>query len=646
MRCTSLGGDIIRQRIILEELINCKEEYLKLDHFAKKLGVSTRTIRNDIKDMEKDYERNGFCLEYKNRLGYILKVTDEVKFEKYFNKLPNFIIESPEQRIDSLIVELLLKDGYRTIENLSEQFSISVSQMKNDLKKVDEKLARYDIEIERKPHYGIKVNGNVESIQNVLRKEYDKANRKFMEYKILLVSKEKIIDIKTKINEVLKSNNLEVNMPELEEILSQIIILYMKTSIRKSTKEEYKIEIKKEDNKVVEEILQGIFKDNRYYFTLRENDYLKNLLKVKTKNKKITTSNVDKNKLKNIMLDYFKTVDDRYNTNLLKDEEFFKLLYIHLVALIDRAKRNQSISNPFSEKISQQYPTIFNLAIQLTKVIEKEYDVKINQNEIGYIATHIAVPFEKRQKDNFNKKYRIAIICSSGGGSAFLIKLRLSEIFPNAEIENYSLLDEIGIKEFKPNLIFSIRELAFKIEVPVILINEILDDLDDLNIKESIMLADNMSNIINPKEYILSLFNKNNFRCINEKSDYKDLLYDMAQEIVKEGACSPSFPDDLWERECCLSTIYKNGVAIPHPIEMTGTKNIISVGVVQSDISGTERLPKLIFMVSLIKGNLELHKQISKYLEKIMNNKEVVDMLNKSQSYEEFIYKLKVYIGG
>ena len=120
----------------------------------------------------------------------------------------------------------------------------------------------------------------------------------------------------------------------------------------------------------------------------------------------------------------------------------------------------------------------------------------------------------------------------------------------------------------------------------------------------------------------------------------------MSQDIVDEGACSPSYPRDVWERESYLSTIYTNGVSIPHPIEMTGNKNIISVALIHSDISHEGRKPKIIFMISLIKGNLELHKQISKYLTKVMTNKDIVYMLNKSQSYEEFMYKLKIYIGG
>ena len=59
----------MRERIILEELRN-SSDYLNLDHFANKLGVSTRTIRNEIKNIESIDERNGFKLEYKTKLGF------------------------------------------------------------------------------------------------------------------------------------------------------------------------------------------------------------------------------------------------------------------------------------------------------------------------------------------------------------------------------------------------------------------------------------------------------------------------------------------------------------------------------------------------------------------------------------------------
>ena len=78
---------------------------------------------------------------------------------------------------------------------------------------------------------------------------------------------------------------------------------------------------------------------------------------------------------------------------------------------------------------------------------------------------------------------------------------------------------------------------------------------------------------------------------------------------------------------------------------MTGNKNLISVALVQSDIEYEERKPQIIFMVSLIKGNLELHKQVTKHLSIIMEDKNVVNKLRGSQSYEEFMHKLKISLG-
>ena len=222
----------------------------------------------------------------------------------------------------------------------------------------------------------------------------------------------------------------------------------------------------------------------------------------------------------------------------------------------------------------------------------------------------------------------------------------MQEIFPNAEVKNFSLLDKEKIIEFLPDLIFSITDLSFEVNAPVILIKEILDDLDYLKIKESVRYVDDFGKVTNPQQYFLSLFSKKHFICIKRKLEYKDILETMAQKVVEDGACAPSYPKDVWERESFLNTIYTNGVTIPHPIEMTGNKNLISVGLVQTDIEYEERRPKIIFMVSLIKGNLELHKLVTKHISIIMEDENAVNRLRESQSYEEFMHKLKNSLEG
>ena len=163
----------MRERIILEELRN-SNDYLNLDYFANKLGVSTRTIRNEIKNIESTDERNGFELEYKTRLGYLLNIKDEEKFDHYLKNLSSYLIENPEQRVESIIVELLVNEGYKTIEKLSNKFLVSSSQIKNDLKKIDERLRDTGLELERKAHYGVKIVGPIKLIQKMLVESYSK----------------------------------------------------------------------------------------------------------------------------------------------------------------------------------------------------------------------------------------------------------------------------------------------------------------------------------------------------------------------------------------------------------------------------------------------------------------------------------------
>lgn len=636
----------MRESLILKELKD-SGDYLSLDYFSKKFEVSTRTIRNDMKIIAIDEKCNGFKIEYKSKLGYIIQIEDEMRFERYLKSLSPVPLDSPEQRLNSITALLLLKDDYTTIEQLSQEFSVSTSLIKNDLKRLSQKLKDTNLELERKAHYGIKIIGPIKYKQKILSEIASKDNRKLKEFYSKFISDKKMENIKTTEENILVKYKLEANFVELEELKLQLVLLYIKASLRRNNKEKGFTQLKVSyDDMIIEHIIREVFCELKFFITDEEKDYLSDFIKRKTKNKESEINSAQKDKLQELIYNFFEEVDKEYSTYFLEDKEFFNLLYLHVASLIERVKREQNLKNPFSRQISHQYPTVFNLAIQLSKRLEKEYGIKINQHEIGFIATHIAVPFEKRQGENFKQKYKIGIVCSSGGGSAYLIKLRLQEIFPNAEVQNFSLLDKDKIVNFSPDLIFSITDLSFEVHAPVILIKEILDDLDYLKIKESVRYVDDFGKVTNPQQCFLNLFSKKHFTCITQKLEYKGILETMAQKVVEDGACALSYPKDVWERESFLNTIYTNGVTIPHPIEMTGNKNLISVGLVQTDIEYEERKPKIIFMVSLIKGNLELHKLITKNISIIMEDENAVNRLRESQSYEEFMHKLKNSLGG
>ncbi len=141
----------------------------------------------------------------------------------------------------------------------------------------------------------------------------------------------------------------------------------------------------------------------------------------------------------------------------------------------------------------------------------------------------------------------------------------------------------------------------------------------------------------------LSLFSEGLFR-IEQKRSYSDILVALADQVeAKVGFAG--YKDSLMERENYLSTIYQHGVAIPHPLIMSGKENRVAVCLLPEGASETEREAKIIFMVSLKAEQLDIHQIISKELSKLMNHPAAINALVESKDYHEFYYTLKRVLG-
>ncbi len=158
------------------------------------------------------------------------------------------------------------------------------------------------------------------------------------------------------------------------------------------------------------------------------------------------------------------------------------------------------------------------------------------------------------EKELFHKLksyHRIAIICSSGGGSAFLIKLKLETIFSSSNIQTFSLLEMEEVKEFEPDIIFTIKQLDEDFHVPIVLIKELLDDADINKIKN--MLQTDSSLLLQNKSF-QSLFQKNAFFIFHEGT-YSEMVTTMCKALEKEKYCEENYTNLVQQREEVLSIL-------------------------------------------------------------------------------------------
>lgn len=114
-----------------------KKTHCSLDYLSEELGVSTRTIRNDIKQLNSDL--NGIAaLENVKGKGYRLTIKDELLFENLVEKINSdkHLSDSPQSRIAYIIDQLVNTDKVSTLDELAFEMNIGRTTLVNELKKL------------------------------------------------------------------------------------------------------------------------------------------------------------------------------------------------------------------------------------------------------------------------------------------------------------------------------------------------------------------------------------------------------------------------------------------------------------------------------------------------------------------------------
>lgn len=218
-----------------------------------------------------------------------------------------------------------------------------------------------------------------------------------------------------------------------------------------------------------------------------------------------------------------------------------------------------------------------------------------------------------------------------------MIKLQIESLFPKATVKTFSFLQQDALLDYCPDLVFTIMPLSFDIQAPIIYIKELLDDKDLQRIKQILQTDDyDPYTLINDKPMYQSFFSKDFFK-IDEDDDYENLIYRMAIELEEQGYGKKGFADLVLERESYVSTIYMNGICIPHPLETDALKNMISVRILKKPFESHGKTVKLVFMVCLRKDQIEMYKILTKKLYALMHEPKYIERILEVQSFEEMM---------
>lgn len=612
-----------------------KKTYCSLDYLASTMGVSTRTIRNYIKQLNSDLEGIA-SLENEKGKGYRLHIEDESLFEDLIGKisLEANLQDSPQKRIAFIIDRLINNDKANTLDELAYEMNISRTTLVNEMKKASVALETYNLFIRGKQNSGMFLSGNELDIRFfILDNVYDYI---YSGYPL-------DEDIKEAIAKIAQKYDLESTTQT--RLMSTVIVMLdrlLKNHPLEKMNEKYNKLLNSKEYLIASEIVSAI--ESHLPISIPETEII--FITIPIAGRRTPTNN-------RTMADITITEDIQNLLDLmmeqvgfdkeivLEHETFFRDLQYHLTFMLNRLMFNIRIKNPLLGDVKEKYPVAFKLAEIAGQVIEKEYGLTVSEDELGYLAFYFGV-FIAQNEVNVKRLRQVAVICGTGRGTAKLIAIQLQRVLnQNTEIDLFSETEVTKEQLENYDIVFSTVKLAFELDSPLIMINEIFDEtrvsqqIEKVTYLQRFKLKDGG----NHNSIVKLLTNEDKYFVLNSKKSYQENVNEMIDVLVEKGYFDGGFKERLLKRTEKGSMVFDQNIALPHTVNHASNKVELAVGVFSDAISADGKELKLVFLLGIPKQtdyDASLLVKIYDEIIKIASDQQLVSQLASTSSFEEF----------
>ncbi|GAA0083635.1 BglG family transcription antiterminator [Clostridium sp. MB05] len=637
-----------RQKQIINILIS-KNKIVKGEDLCTTIGVSSRTIRSDIKELNDVLKKHGaFILSEKGK-GYSIEITDKDDFKQFLDFLKvdekgGYINLTIKERAEYIVMKLLLNDikgldGVTQID-LADELFISLSSLKNDIKLSKTILSEIKLDIVKNKNKGIIISGKEDDIRKCIS-IYLKAYNKFFfdEFKkifqekvgndtLLIIEnilKENLLKYKLRLTDIAFSNLLNLTYIMIIRSLMGKHINYTEEIISSLNKES-KIEIAENICSDLEEKLKiklevcGVYYITQYIIS-------SNLIITEVEKYKLTNEEANYNLINEILKEIYQV----YYIDLSKDDILRSFLGSHLSASINRAKYEIKIENNMLSTIKNNYPFAFELGVLANKIISKSIGISLSEDDIGFLTLHFAASLE-RMKGKKGKVKRVILVCTTGVGTSLLLKVKLGDRFK----DKLDIVDTIPWYEFNENLFENVDLIITTIPLgieskKVIYVKNLLDKNEVKLIEESIY------NTNLDGKNILDIFKEELFIKSVDAANKYDVLEMMTNHLIDLSYIKENVKDEIFKREELASTEIGDLVAIPHTMQEGIEKSFISVAILKKSITWEKEKVQIVFMVGIAQKDQQLLKSILEQIYKKIIDSDLILELIKVNSFNEFI---------
>ena len=608
---------------------------------ARYLNVTSRTVREDLKELTKELAKKDIHLVSIQGKGFFVDENDYSKLSSYLNELMNntsFLLSAVDNSFQILRV-LFLEKEYISIEDLSEKVFLSKSSVEKEFEEVENWLNKNHLQLEKKKSVGIRICGAEKNYRiGLIQLIYAFSFRNKLSNNSLFapILNKSTTDL---INSLLKKY---IHHPAFNysQFSFQTISLYLAITIWRIQKGK-SIETIENTRKydeihfLAEDVLGFISEklnikiDTSEYFGFDEFLSQQTIFSLES-----VDINVDHS---DFILDLLKNLDELFHQGFIKDARLIEQLnyFIHQLELNDY---ELTVEDMFDlNAIKSNYPSALDMALFTKNEIEDYYGLNLDERSFYDLAILFSAALEKKLLEGSSKKWKAAIINSMGFEISSLLQSKIQRLFPQLIIvgvyPTYELdcLGRLGI-----DFLIS-TSLIENCNIPSIEITNFLDDNDYLKIGKFIKQIEKEDF---EKYFFQSLFRENLFFTAIKGSTPKKVISELAEQLVNVGDVSSTFVEAVLSRENTMTTNIGNFIAIPHALSY-GRKSSIAVGILNEAIDWGNEKVKIVFLINIRYEDTERMKSIFSYFYDLVQSKKKINQLFNTKDFNLFIQILK-----
>ena len=614
-----------RMSKIIKELNNSKKSYINSIELADMLGVSSRTVKRDLKEISEILKDNGAEVEATNQ-GYRLIINEDELFSQFINENISSSAEVSGKKSDKVngILELLLSNIYINQDKIADELYISRSSINKVMMDVKNVLSEYKITIQNKPHYGYILEGNEIDIRNCMVKfltQRKDDNSILISNRLVGFKEEDYYNLLEEIKNIFKDLKITKNDIEINYITRYIVISIFRVKYNCEIVLDDNINISL-DNSVIsasKTIAKKIKERFKVEFTFEDILYISYIIG----NNHIEIKELDDSgiSVEQMVIHAIDKIKNEYDIDFFRDGTLLKGLINHLYTSYSRYCLNVTLDNPLINLIKSKYIEAYNYSILFSKVFKEEYGISMTEEDIGYIALHFAASLER---SIMNNSLKAIIVCSSGVGTAELLKTRITKKFQNIAIKGVYpayILDSLELSDI--DLIISTVNLeGVSLEKEVINVSPLLTDEDEEKINEHIKKQRDY-------DYLQNLMSNDLFFTNIEASSKEEVIEIMTKIMIERDIITEETKEHILKREEMSSTEITNLVAIPHCIAKENKNSVLAIGILKRPIVWDKSQVQIVFLGVLdpkVKQNRKVFSMLYKLTKKVDKIKELVNI--------------------